>query len=179
MTRPELTKDLSAEEFMAWYWLKEELASFCSAHGLPTGGSKEAIAGRIRLFLETGEIKKPVSKGTRPKAEMPKQFKRETVVGEGWRCSQELRKFFEKELGEKFRYDGPMRDFIKKDGIGKTLGDAIALWHEEKKKPREEKEIAKQFEYNRFVREFFKENKGASLQDAIAAWRKKRDGRKK
>jgi len=109
---------------------------------------------------------------------MPDLFTRQTVIGPGWRCSQSLRAFFEREVGPQFHFNGVMRDFIKRDGAGKTLQDAIDVWRQEKRKPHVETEIAPQFEYNRHIREFFKENPGKTLQDAIAAWNEKKAKRK-
>ncbi len=43
----------------------------------------------------------------------------------------------------------------------------------EKKQPFYQKEFAPQFEYDRFIRDFFNDpkNKGKSRHDAIAAWK--------
>ena len=60
-------------------------------------------------------------------AAMPTTFTPETVIGEGWRCSQALRAFFELEIGPRFHFNQVMRDFIK-HGSGKTLADAISAW---------------------------------------------------
>ena len=173
MGKPELDDRISLEAFRVCYWLKRELVAFCRQYGLPTSGAKAALAQRIEVFLETGEVEQ-VREAPRPKGKMPEQFTRDTVIGPGWRCSQSLRAFFEREIGPRFHFDGVMRDFIKRDGVGKTLQDAIDAWHEERRKPRLEKEIAPQFEYNRHIREFFKGNEGATLQEAIAAWEEKK-----
>jgi hypothetical protein len=169
MSRPDLNGKTSPEAFRVCYWLKRELVAFCRQYGLPTSGSKAVLSRRIEVFLETGKVER-VREAPRPKSEMPEQFTRDTVIGPGWRCSQSLRAFFEREIGPRFHFDGVMRGFIKRDGVGKTLQDAIDAWHEQRRNPRVEKEIAPQFEYNRHIREFFKENEGATLQEAIAAW---------
>ena len=41
--RPDLTRQLSAQDFRDYYWLKEELLAFCRAQGLSTLGSKAAL----------------------------------------------------------------------------------------------------------------------------------------
>jgi len=58
--RPLLTKDLPLDDFLHYYWLKEELQQFCRAHGLSASGSKLDITNRIYVYLQTGEIIKPV-----------------------------------------------------------------------------------------------------------------------
>jgi hypothetical protein len=173
MSRSALDDQISLEAFRVCYWLKRELVAFCRRYGLPTSGSKAALTRRIEVFLETGKVGQ-VEEAPRRKGKMPEQFTRDTVIDPGWRCSQSLRAFFEHEIGPRFHFDGVMRDFIKRDGVGKTLQDGIDAWHEERRNPRVEKEIAPQFEYNRHIREFFKENEGATLQEAIAAWKEKK-----
>ena len=176
-SRPTLDEQIPAADFRAFYWLKSELMAFCQRHGLPTTGSKAALAERIVVFLSTGEMRRPRIE-RRARAKMPDQFNHNTVIGPNWRCSQELRAFFVAEIGPQFHFNGVMRDFIKQDGVGKTLQDAIDAWCQEKQNPRAETEIAPQFEYNRHMHEFFKQNPGKTLQDAIAAWYEKKAKRK-
>jgi SAP domain-containing new25 len=57
--RPNLTKDISVVSFKNYYWLKEELQSFCRENGISASGSKIEISDRIETFIRTGEIKKP------------------------------------------------------------------------------------------------------------------------
>ena len=62
-----------------------------------------------------------------------------------------------------------------KSNAGKTYADAIVAYNEIKntKKPGK-KDIGSQFEYNTYVRDFFEDNKGASLEDAIKCWKYKK-----
>jgi hypothetical protein len=52
--RPTLTKDMNVQSFKDYYWLKEDLKTFCSEHGMNDSGSKVELADRIELFLRTG-----------------------------------------------------------------------------------------------------------------------------
>ncbi len=55
----------------------------------------------------------------------------------------------------------------------KTWGDAVKEWHaeqEEKKTGVPPRPIPAQFEYNRYVREYFTAHPGGTLADAIKAW---------
>ena len=45
--RPELSADMSAEEFERWYWMKAELTQFASKLGLRSSGGKQDVAARI------------------------------------------------------------------------------------------------------------------------------------
>lgn len=40
--RPDLKKDLDSKIFRSYYYLKEELATFCRAEGLPVSGGKRS-----------------------------------------------------------------------------------------------------------------------------------------
>jgi hypothetical protein len=54
--KPKLKKDLDVQDFSHFYWLKEELQTFCRESGMSASGSKIEITGRIAAFLQTGEI---------------------------------------------------------------------------------------------------------------------------
>ena len=54
--RPILNKQTGADEFILYYWLKEELVSFCKEQGLSTGGSKEELTKRVLEYLKPGSV---------------------------------------------------------------------------------------------------------------------------
>lgn len=170
MTRPKLNRQTTPDDFLSFYWLKEELIRFLRENNLPTSGSKQDLTIRISQFLATGTSSQPSPKLARRAGPMPNVFTRQSVIGTGWRCSQALRAFFEQEIGSHFHFDGVMRDFIQ-NGSGQTLQDAINAWQEAQQRPAREKPIAAQFEYNRHLREYFKTHPGATLQEAIRDWK--------
>jgi hypothetical protein len=62
--------------------------------------------------------------------------------------------------------------------VGYNLGDAITAWEETvltKKAQRGKNTIAPQFEYNRYMRDFFADNPGVGRAKAIECWKMKRD----
>ena len=179
MTRPALDPQLSAEPFLRYYWLKNELAAFCRSCGLPASGSKQVLTTRIAKYLETGA--KAVDpalahKKKAPQGQMPSTFTRTTVIGPGWRCSQALRAFFEQESGRSFHFNATMREFIH-NGQGKTLQEAILAW-EKSQRSADKKEIAPQFEYNQHIRDYLEANPGAGLQAAIRTWHERKQSPK-
>lgn len=172
--RPELTKDIAIQDFKNFYWLKEELQQFCRQHEMSASGSKIEIAERIEVFLLTGEKKKPRKKTNAHKT-APKQteLSLDTVITENHRCSQDVRAFF-KSIIPKFHFSTNIQNYFK-NNVGHTYRDVINAWYEEeqrKKDPSYKKELAPQFEYNQFTRDFFADphNKGKSRKDAIEAW---------
>ena len=175
MSRPTTIKGLTGQQFMTYYWLKADLIVFCRENGLPTTGSKGQLTERIKIYLHTGQIVKPKrSSRARVAKKMPTTFTLETLIGDNWRCSQELRAFFEAEIGPTFHFNKFMRDFIRRDGCGQSLQTAIDGWQLEKQKPKGTSQIEPQFEYNRHMRDYFLQNKGATREEAIRAWKEKK-----
>ncbi|MGF2616216.1 SAP domain-containing protein [Rossellomorea vietnamensis] len=172
--RPNLSNNISTESFKEFYWLKEELQSFCRKNGLSASGSKKEISDRIEIFLETGEIKKPVRKSRVSKTlDSQAVLSLDTVITENHRCSQDVRVFF-KTVVPKFHFSTYIQNYFKSN-VGKTYRDAVDAWLEEekrKKDPSYKKKIAPQFEYNQFIRDFFADpkNQGRRRDEAIEAW---------
>ncbi len=78
-----------------------------------------------------------------------------------------------KQLGRNITIE-EAKTFLK-ENAGKTYKDAIEAYYqllEEKKSGRTK--IDKQFEYNTYIRDFFEDNKGKSLEDAINCWNYKK-----
>ena len=102
MTRPSLTAELTSEEFREYYFLKEELKDFCRANGLKISGSKNDLEKRIIYFLDTGKSLKE-SKPNQNKIEDSGEITLYSKIGENFKCSENKRKFFEKNIGKGFK----------------------------------------------------------------------------
>ena len=170
MNRPELSRSLLPIEFSRWYWLKTELAEFCRANLISAAGSKQELTRRIDSLLK-GQLPPATVASKKRYGAMPKQCELSSVIGTGWRCSQELRAFFESQVGESFHFNQAVRDFIS-NRAGSSLEQAIEHYRKSLKEPR--KPISEQFEYNRHIRDYHDSNPGASRAEAIAAWWAKR-----
>jgi SAP domain-containing new25/Domain of unknown function (DUF6434) len=182
--RPPLTTKLASAEFLAWYWLKDELLEFCKANQLRAAGSKPEIAERIVLLLSgskqaevanRSQSKKP--QGLNSKPAMPAVFELSTIVGTGWRCNPNLGKFFKVHCGPSFRFNAAMRNFIHNQS-GKTLAEAVQCFKQSVAPGAPKQPIITQNEYNRHTREFFAANPNATREAAIDAWWAKRNRRK-
>ena len=170
--RTELNKELDAAAFRSFYYLKQELADFCKENGLPASGSKSELTDRIAYFLDTENVlkssaarKTAVSIGTRTE---------DTVIEPNIVCSEKHRAFFSEKIGKSFSFNVPFQKWLKANA-GKTYGDAIQAYYrilEEKKQTKTE--IGGQFEYNTYIRDFFADNPGKSLHDAIVCWNYKK-----
>ena len=86
-------------------------------------------------------------------------------------CSEKHREFFKKKIGDSFFFPVVFQKWLK-ENAGKSYKDAIDIFHQistEKKKT----SIDKQFEYNIYIRDFFADNKGGSL-ETIRCWKCKK-----
>ncbi len=170
--RPKLDKSLDSSIFREHYYLKEELVRFCKMNSLPTSGSKAEISDRIACYLDTGMIAPVVAK--RKSGIKTPNITKETQIESGFVCSEVHRAFFKEHIGPAFTFIVPFQKWLKANA-GKTYKDAIDAYFQivaDKKKGKTE--IDRQFEYNTYIRDFFADNKGRSLDDAIRCWKYKK-----
>lgn len=170
--RPELNKKLDAATFRSFYYLKQELADFCKENGLPTSGSKIELTDRIAYFLDTGSVLKPTAE--RKTAVSIGTLTEDTVIEPNIVCSEKHRAFFSEKIGKSFSFNVLFQKWLKAN-TGKTYGDAIRAYYrilEEEKQTKTE--IGGQFEYNTYIRDFFADNPGKNLHDAIVCWNYKK-----
>ncbi len=165
MERPELTNQLTDEIFRQFYYLKEELVSFCRQEQLQTTGSKQELTQRISHYLATSErriTKKAVRKNSQTVITLDTPIEADLV------CSEIHRAFFKSHLGQQFSFNVVFQNWLK-DNTGKTYQEALlayqAILEEKKKQPTT---IGQQFEYNTYIRAFFAANQGRKLPEAIA-----------
>lgn len=172
MERPALDKNLDSQTFRSFYYLKEELTAFCRENGLPASGGKLEITDRIAYFLDTGSVL-PAS-GGRKRAAVPDTISEATKIESNFKCSEKHRAFFKEKIGRSFSFHVPFQKWLK-ENTGKTYGEAVTAYYqllEEKKQGGTA--IDRQFEYNTYIRAFFADNKGKSLEDAIRCWKYKK-----
>lgn len=170
--RPILNKELDSKTFRNFYYLKNELMDFCRENGLSVSGGKIEITDRIAYFLDTGKILSPSTKVK--KSPSFNQLNEDSIIEENFICSEKHRSFFKEHLGSSFSFNVAFQKWLK-GNAGKTYKDAINAYHmilEDKKKGK--KTIDKQFEYNTYIRDFFADNKGKSLNEAIICWKYKK-----
>ena len=181
-----LNKELSSAEFKEYYFLKEELKEFCRNEGLKISGSKNQLEKRIIYYLDTGKslddsnsiekddkpIRPNFQKSDKTKATISKEIRLDSILGENFKCSEDKREFFEKEIGKGFKFKVKFQKWLKANP-NKTYQDAIHAYHE-LQNSNEKTEIDKQFQYNQYIRDFFKDNADKTLTDAIKCWNYKK-----
>ncbi len=177
-TKPKLDENISPEDLTDFYWLKSELQEFCREAGLSTAGGKIEITERIKHFLKTGKklklaIAPPGAK--RPSATAEIEYKLDTKVGTGFRCTREIRDFFESQVGPHFHFSVQLQKYIKANPE-LTFQGVIHEWQRLenlKASGKLDAEIGPQFEYNQFTRDFFSDpkNQGKTRKECISAWK--------
>lgn len=170
--RPELNIELDTVTFRSFYYLKQELIDFCRENRLPASGSKAELTDRIAYFLDTGSVLKPTAE--RKTAVSIGTLTEDTVIEPNIVCSEKHCAFFSEKIGKSFSFNVLFQKWLKAN-TGKTYGDAIRAYYrilEEKKQTKTE--IGGQFEYNTYIRDFFADNPGKNLHDAIVCWNYKK-----
>ena len=171
--RPKLNKELDGTTFRSFYYLKQELVDFCRENGLPVSGGKIELTDRITYFLDTGKVlsassvKKKANKNIGTITE-------NTIIEENIVCSEKHRAFFLEKIGKGFSFNVLFQKWLKANA-GKTYADAIQAYYrilDEKKQGKTT--IGRQFEYNTYIRDFFEDNQGRSLEEAIVCWKYKK-----
>ncbi|MEE1129769.1 MAG: DUF6434 domain-containing protein [Methanobrevibacter sp.] len=166
-----LSKNLKPEEFKQYYFLKDELKDFCRSEGLKVSGSKIDLENRIIHYLKTGE--ELVEHSSRQFSfQQPSEISLDSQLGENFKCSEDKREFFEKEIGKGFKFKVKFQKWLKSNPE-KTYRDAIDAYHLIQYS-KEKTKIDKQFQYNQYIRDFFKNNNDKSLDDAIKCWKYKK-----
>jgi len=179
--RPELNNAISPGDFQGFYWLKTELASFCQANGISASGGKIEIAARIEQYLSTGEV---VSTSGKPAIISNFDWKNaeldlNTKLTDNYTNTENVRAFMTFHIGSHFRFNTGFMNWAKANA-GKSLNDAIDEWkriYSLKRNKEHKSEIAPQFEYNRYIRDFIADNPGKTRASAIHFWKLKRQQR--
>ena len=176
--RPVLNKHLDGDTFRSYYYLKEELTAFCRQNGIPASG------GKLELFLHSFKVRMARLPGTsgeissaskKPKTKpVYTEITEDTLIEPNFVCSEVHRAFFQSRIGSGFTFLVPFQKWLKTN-TGKTYQQAIEAYfqiQQDKKKGRTA--IDRQFEYNTYIRDFYAENTGKSLEDAIKCWKYKK-----
>lgn len=183
--RPLLDKSISVMDFEDFYWLKEELLQFCRSEGLSTSGNKIEIARRIIHYLKTGEKQeRGAATGKRARSKSKFNWSKEkltltTPITDNYKNTENVRVFFAEQIGKRFKFNVSFMNWMK-NNVGKNLREAVVAWKEidlAKRTNTAPKNIAAQFEYNRYLRDFLADNPGAKRETGIQLWKIKRSRR--
>jgi len=181
--RPSLNKNISLKDFKDFYWLKEELLKFCKEEGLKKNGGKIELSERIEHFIKTGN-RQLIKANSKHKSKSTfdwnnEKLSIETEITDNYKNTENVRKFFQQQLGKPFKFNVKFMNWMKANA-GKTMKDAIKEWQRikaEAKSNIKSKEIAPQFEYNRYLRDFMADNPNSKRELGIKCWKIKKSMR--
>lgn len=174
--RPKLDKEISIQDFKDFYWYKEELIEFCRAEKLEKRGGKIELANRIEKYLKTGERGKFQKKAVKIISRFDwntEKLSTNTIISDSYKNTENVRTFFKEQIGDKFKFNVKFMNWMK-TAQGKTLGNAVDKWLEitaQVRTDKSPKEIAPQFEYNTYIRDFLKDNPTRNRNQAIECWK--------
>jgi hypothetical protein len=156
--------------------MKADLVRFARQLGLPTHGYKPALSTRIERHLQG--LRTPAESGPeRPNAprDSDRPLRRDTPVVR-YMSDAKTRAFFESQIGPGFHFTYRLNQY-RLTHRTLTYGDLVDEWIAERDRRRTSSykaEIAQHGKYNRFIRDYFADerNQGKSLRDAATAWNK-------
>ena len=164
----------SKEELYGTYYLKEQLINMCKEHNLPASGSKENLLEYICNYIENKPINTIKAKIRNKNHNFEPSL--EKIIDENYSNNEIHRKFFKETIGNKFKFNVQFINWIAENKGKKTYKAAIEMYHKIllDKKSGEKTKIGKQFEYNQYTRDFFKNNPNLSRKDCIKCWNYKK-----
>lgn len=172
MIRPDLKSITNKEQFLQYYYLKEELIAFCKENNLSSSGSKEVLTNRIASFLNGSNL---LETKQATKKNLVTIITLDTSIEENIVCSEVHRRFFKEQIGKQFTFNVVFQNWLKVNS-GNPYSEAILAWYKIKEeRTNKQTIIGKQFEYNAYIRDFFAVNKDLSLPQAIMCWNYKKN----
>lgn len=172
--KPKFHSNISPKDFSEFYWLKTELIKICKSLALSSSGNKAELKKRISIYLTSGK-KTSLKKRTKSKSNFDwhsEKLELNTIITDNYKNTQNVRGFFEEQLGSTFSFNIPFMNWMKKN-TGKTLNEAIIYWQKVKReniKPKRNKEL----QYNKYIKDFLADNPGKKIKDVIPYWNAKK-----
>jgi hypothetical protein len=159
------------EDLYNTYFLKEDLAELCRRYNLPLSGSKEKLLENIGNFIEGKPVVKEAAK--KNSTFVPSL---DAMIDLNYRNNETHRAFFKSVIGEHFKFNVLFINRLNENKGKKTYREAIEIYNQiaANKKAGKKFSIGKQFEYNRYTRDFFQDNKGLTKEDCIRCWNYKK-----
>lgn len=173
--KPNISAIQTGAELKQWYWLKSDLMAEAKRHGLRTSGGKFEILERIALFLDTGEVAKPSAKPRVKRSTFDwhsEPLTRETPLTNSYKNTQNVRRFFQEQLGESFKFNIEFMAWMKANE-GKTLSDACDEYRAMKQReadPNFQSKIAPHNQFNQYTRDFLADNPALGMDDVRRVW---------
>ncbi|MEO0895063.1 MAG: DUF6434 domain-containing protein [Bacteroidota bacterium] len=179
MEKPIITSIVSSEDFLNWYWLKEEMVLMCQHLNLPYSGRKFELRDRIAYALEHEGKLLPAAPSPKKHSSFnwaKEELSPQTIITDNVSFGPNFRRFMKAQIGSKFSCHSDFMDWVKANP-GKTLQDAVIKWvelEERKKDPSFKREIAANNMLAQYVRDFMAHHPESTLKEVLSIWKKKK-----
>lgn len=177
MDRPLIETISTGHELKKWYWLKQELVAYAKEAKISYTGSKFEILERIADVLDGKQISMVKSKRSTSEFNWKTEvLASETIITDSYTNGTNSREFFQKHCGKAFKFNISFMKWMK-ENTGRTLKDAVLEWkkqQEEIKTTGKKSKIPSGNQYNQYIRDFFDDNPGKTIEDARHFWKLKR-----
>ena len=156
MTRPDFDTIKSYEDFLKYYWYREELIKICKAHGLKADGSKIELNKVIEAYFAGEKILPEKKAPVKRKKPVVTELTPDTGLIEcGFTFGPRFREFFIKQTGEeKFKFNVDMvatAKAVKANGDESfTLGDLLDIYYGKQTYAYDKSAL----QWNKFVHDF-------------------------
>ena len=179
-SKPALRREVSVADFKAYYWSIADLTDFAKRLGLSSHGNKPDLSARIERRLRGPPDKQSLQQRSTGPRDSDKTLRPETLVV-NYKSDDGTRDFFKRNIGPHFHFTYHLNQY-RLANTNLTYGDLIREWVAEyarRQDPKYRAPIASHGEYNRYIRDYFSDerNKGKSLRDAVASWNAAKRGR--
>lgn len=177
--RPDIESLTTSSALRRWYWTKDELLSECRRLSLRVSGGKFTLLDRIAYYYDTGETVFPGDKKPKTTSKFDwhsADLSPETVITDSYKNSQNVRRFFQAQVGVHFKFNIASMAWMKANA-GKTLADAveaIKAMEAEAAKPGFQSKIAAHNQFNQYTRDFLADNPAMGMKDVRHFWALKR-----
>jgi hypothetical protein len=154
--------------------MKADLVRFARQLGLPTRGHKPELVAQIERRLQgLPALTESGPEPSKSNRDSDRPLRRDTPVVR-YLSDAKTRAFFESQIGPGFHFTYRLNQY-RLTHRTLTYGDLVDEWIAERDRRRNssyQAEIAQHGKYNRFIRDYFADerNRGKSLRDAAAAW---------
>jgi SAP domain-containing new25/Domain of unknown function (DUF6434) len=178
--KPVLRRGISVADFKAYYWSMADLTDFAKRLGLSSHGNKPDLSARIERRLRRLPDEQSLQQRPTGPRDSDKTLRPETRVV-NYKSDDGTRAFFERNIGPHFHFTYHLNQY-RLANRNLTYGDLIREWvaeYERRQDPKYRAPIASHGEYNRYIRDYFSDerNKGKTLRDAVASWNAAKRGR--
>ena len=173
MDRPDFSEIKSYEEFLTYYWYREELSAICKGLGLASDGTKQELNGVIKNYFEGKAIKPEEIKfrSSRKGVDLSSINMDSRLLDIGFSLNSLFRQYFAKAFGKKdFKFTADMATAwrtVKREKLKDfTIKDMMDVYSGKNKLYKYDSSAC---QWNQFLKDFCNDSKTQMFCDRLKA----------